>query len=177
MLLGMEIQQVSLAALVIVLGMVVDDAIVVVDNYVEKLDEGMDRWQAAWRSATDDLFVPVLAATAAIIFAFLPSAIVYTGLTREFSLHIPATVAVALTASLLGVDAAHALVVLLRHSQGACTSQKAVDAPAAKPSVIDRVQGRFNRAVDWSLRPPQAGAHAGLCLARVCRRVRLAGKV
>jgi multidrug efflux pump subunit AcrB len=151
-MLGMEIQQVSLAALVIVLGMVVDDAIVVVDNYVEKLDEGMDRWTAAWRSATD-LFVPVLAATAAIIFAFLPSAIVYTGLTREFSLHIPATVSVALVASL-------AVSMLLTPSlcyfaiRKGLHSKKA-DAPDAKPSVIDRVQARFNRAVDWSFAHPK----------------------
>lgn len=150
--LGMEIQQVSLAALVIVLGMVVDDAIVVVDNYVEKLDEGMDRWTAAWRSATD-LFVPVLAATAAIIFAFLPSAIVYTGLTQEFSMHIPATVSVALVASL-------AVSMLLTPSlcyfairKG--LHRKSVDSPVVKPSVIDRVQARFNRSVDWCFAHPR----------------------
>ena len=152
-MLGMEIQQVSLAALVIVLGMVVDDAIVVVDNYVEKLDEGMDRWTAAWRSATD-LFVPVLAATATIIFAFLPSAIVYTGLTREFSLHIPATVAVALTCSFL-------VSMLLTPSMCYFAIRKGLHAPRAegapvgKLSVIDRVQARFNRAVDWSFEHPK----------------------
>ena len=152
-MLGMEIQQVSLAALVIVLGMVVDDAIVVVDNYVEKLDEGMDRWTAAWRSATD-LFVPVLAATATIIFAFLPSAIVYTGLTREFSLHIPATVAVALTCSFL-------VSMLLTPSMCYFAIRKGLHAPrvegapAPKLSVIDRVQARFNRAVDWSFEHPK----------------------
>ena len=42
-ILGIEIHQVTLAALIIVLGMVVDNAIVVVDNYIEKLDEGIDR--------------------------------------------------------------------------------------------------------------------------------------
>ena len=152
-MLGMEIQQVSLAALVIVLGMVVDDAIVVVDNYVEKLDEGMDRWTAAWRSATD-LFVPVLAATATIIFAFLPSAIVYTGLTREFSLHIPATVAVALTCSFL-------VSMLLTPSMCYFAIRKGLHAPrvegapVGKRSVIDRVQASFNRAVDWSFEHPK----------------------
>ncbi|MFD2574570.1 efflux RND transporter permease subunit [Spirosoma soli] len=149
--LGMEIQQVSLAALVIVLGMVVDDAIVVVDNYVEKLDEGMDRWTAAWRSATD-LFVPVLAATAAIIFAFLPSAIVYTGLTQEFSMHIPATVSVALVASL-------AVSMLLTPSLCYFAIRKGLhrkqaDSPVVKPSIIDRVQARFNRTVDWCFAHP-----------------------
>jgi len=152
-MLGMEIQQVALAALVIVLGMVVDDAIVVVDNYVEKLDEGMDRWTAAWRSATD-LFVPVLAATAAIIFAFLPTAIVYTGLTREFSLYIPATVAVALVASFLVSMLLTPSLCYFAIRKGLHTPPVA-GAPAAKPSVIDRVQARFNRAVDWSFEHPR----------------------
>ena len=57
--LGIELHQVSLAALIVVLGMVVDDAIVIADNYVELLDEGVDRETAAWRSATD-LAIPVL---------------------------------------------------------------------------------------------------------------------
>jgi len=34
-----------------VLGIVVDDAIIIADNYVELLDQGNDRWTAAWRSA------------------------------------------------------------------------------------------------------------------------------
>ncbi|AMJ67749.1 efflux RND transporter permease subunit [Hymenobacter sp. PAMC 26628] len=151
-MLGMEIHQVSLAALVIVLGMVVDDAIVVVDNYVEKLDEGMDRWQAAWRSATD-LFVPVLAATATIIFAFLPSAIVYTGLTREFSMHIPATVTVALVSSFLVSMLLTPYLCYFAIRKG--LHEKKANAPAANPSIIDRVQTRFNRAVDWSFAHPK----------------------
>ncbi|MBC6611115.1 efflux RND transporter permease subunit [Hymenobacter sp. BT507] len=151
-LLGMEIHQVSLAALVIVLGMVVDDAIVVVDNYVEKLDEGLDRWQAAWRAATD-LFVPVLAATATIIFAFLPSALVYTGLTKEFSMHIPATVAVALTSSFLVSMLLTPYLCYFAIREG--LHAKKAGAPAGKPSVIDRVQAWFNRAVDWSFARPK----------------------
>ncbi|WHT39307.1 efflux RND transporter permease subunit [Myroides sp. mNGS23_01] len=70
-LFGIELHQVSLAALVIVLGMVIDNAIVIVDNYVEKLDEGIDPWTAAWQSARQ-LTVPVLSATTAIICAFAP---------------------------------------------------------------------------------------------------------
>ena len=51
-LLGIEMHQVSLAAMIIVLGMVVDDAIIVVDNYIEKVDEKIPSWTAAWQSAT-----------------------------------------------------------------------------------------------------------------------------
>jgi multidrug efflux pump subunit AcrB len=48
---GLELHQVTLAALIIVLGMVVDNAIVVVDNYIEKLDEEIRPWTAAWQSS------------------------------------------------------------------------------------------------------------------------------
>ena len=97
---GIEIHQVTLAALIIVLGMVVDNAIVVVDNYIEKLDEGEDRWTAAWQSATQ-LMVPIFTATMAIIFAFLPLAFFLNGLAKEFIQALPIAVAVALFASLL----------------------------------------------------------------------------
>jgi hypothetical protein len=51
--------------------MVVDDAIVIADNYVELLDEGVARAEAAWRSASD-LAGPVLGATLTIVASFLP---------------------------------------------------------------------------------------------------------
>ena len=66
-----ELHQVSIAALIVVLGMVVDDAIVIADNYVELLDRGDAGEDAAWRSATE-LAVPVLTATLTIIASFLP---------------------------------------------------------------------------------------------------------
>ena len=68
---GIELHQVSIAALIVVLGMVVDDAIVIADNYIELLDHGVPRQEAAWRSASE-LAVPVLTATLTIICSFLP---------------------------------------------------------------------------------------------------------
>src|SRR5208337_36029 len=56
---GIALHQVSIAALIMVLGIVVDNAIVIVDNYVELLDRKVPRSEAAWRCATDVL-VPVL---------------------------------------------------------------------------------------------------------------------
>ena len=66
-----EIQQVSIAALIIVLGMVVDNAIVIVDNYIELLDRGIPIDEAAERSASE-MAIPVLTATLAIVAAFFP---------------------------------------------------------------------------------------------------------
>ncbi|GHV23314.1 hypothetical protein FACS189494_11210 [Spirochaetia bacterium] len=50
---GMELNTVTLASLVLVLGMVVDDSLVVIDNHIEKLDHGMDLWTASYRSAEE----------------------------------------------------------------------------------------------------------------------------
>ena len=99
-IIGIELHEVTLAALIIVLGMVVDDAIVVVDNYIEKLDEGTPRWKAAWQSAIQ-LMVPIFTATIAIVFAFMPLGIMLTGVGKEFMLSLPITIAVALIASFL----------------------------------------------------------------------------
>ena len=99
-LLGVELQTVSLAGLVVVLGMVVDNAIVVVDDHVEKLDQGADPWTAAWSSARE-LLVPMLTATLAIIMAYVPNLWFLTGVPGDFAGSLPLTVAVALGVSLV----------------------------------------------------------------------------
>jgi multidrug efflux pump subunit AcrB/outer membrane protein TolC len=96
---GIELHQVSIAALIVVLGMVVDDAIVIADNYIELLDHGLDREEAAWRSATE-LAIPVLTATLTIICSFLPF-LMLSGATGEFIRALPLTVAIALATSFL----------------------------------------------------------------------------
>jgi multidrug efflux pump subunit AcrB/outer membrane protein TolC len=94
---GIELQQVTFAGLVIALGIVVDDAIVVADNYVEKLDHGTSPFEAAWRAPTE-LAVPVLAATLTIVASFLPLALL-PGSEGEFMSAMAYTVAIALMVS------------------------------------------------------------------------------
>jgi len=94
---GIELHQVSIAALIVVLGMVVDDAIVIADNYIELLDHGVAREEAAWRSASE-LAIPVLTATLTIICSFLPF-LMLSGATGEFIRALPLTVAIALATS------------------------------------------------------------------------------
>lgn len=95
--LRIELHQVSIASLIVVLGMVVDDAIVIADNYVELLDQGLSAEEAAWRSASD-LTVPVLTATLTIIASFLPM-LILAGAVGEFISALPLTVAIALLCS------------------------------------------------------------------------------
>lgn len=94
---GVALHQVSIAALIVVLGIVVDNAIVIVDNYVDLLDRKVPREEAAWRCVSE-VIVPVLAATATIIFSFLPL-LILTGSAGEFICALPITVAIALVVS------------------------------------------------------------------------------
>lgn len=94
---GIELHQVSISMLVVVLGMVVDDAIVIADNYVELLDRGLTRDEAARRCA-HELAVPVLTATLTIIAAFLPVSFL-SGSVGEFIFAGPISVAISLSVS------------------------------------------------------------------------------
>lgn len=96
---GIALHQVSIAALIMVLGIVVDDAIVIADNYVELLDHKVPKAEAAWRCASDVL-VPVLTATITIIASFLPLLII-TGSSGEFIMALPIAVAIALAVSFI----------------------------------------------------------------------------
>lgn len=98
--LEINLQQMTLAGLIVVLGMVVDNAIVIVDNYVEHLDRGSSLWVATVKSA-QTLFIPVSTATLAIICAFLPLTIILKGNAGEFLFTLPIAVTVALLVSLL----------------------------------------------------------------------------
>ncbi|MGE5365329.1 MAG: efflux RND transporter permease subunit [Bacteroidota bacterium] len=97
---GMDLQTVSLAGLIIVLGMVVDNAIVIIDNYIEKLDENISPFAAASQSVTD-LFGSVFSATLIIIMSFFPMQLFMTGMAGDFLKSLPLTVTFALGFSLL----------------------------------------------------------------------------
>jgi multidrug efflux pump subunit AcrB len=145
---GVELHQVSLAALIVVLGMVVDNAIVIVDNYIEKLDSGLARWEAAWRSA-HELVIPIIAATVAIVLAFAPLNKFLTGNSAEFIWALPITVAVALGLSLivaLMVTPLLCYVFILKGLKGEHGSMGAF--------VLDRVLGVYGRVVRWAVRHP-----------------------
>ncbi|MBO9638042.1 MAG: efflux RND transporter permease subunit [Siphonobacter aquaeclarae] len=163
---GIELHQVSLAALIVVLGMVVDDAIVIADNYVELLDEGVERWTAAWRSASD-LVVPVLAATITIIASFMPM-IILTGSVGEFIFALPITVAIALAASFI---VAMILTPLLCYT----FIKKGLHDHSAEPqkkkriSLLDRMQNGYDRAIEWCMK------HSWLTIAASLVTVVLAG--
>ncbi|MGO1117445.1 efflux RND transporter permease subunit [Rhodovibrionaceae bacterium A322] len=70
-LLGIDLQRMSLGALIIALGMMVDNAIVVADGFVVRLEKGMERTKAAVESAAGPS-LPLLGATVIAVMAFYP---------------------------------------------------------------------------------------------------------
>ena len=71
LLFGLEINSVTLAALIVSLGMIVDDSVVVVDCYLDKLDAGISRWKAAVASSREFL-KSIITATLVISITFFP---------------------------------------------------------------------------------------------------------
>jgi multidrug efflux pump subunit AcrB len=70
-IMAIDLQRVSLGALIIAMGMMVDNAIVVVDNFMVRLQQGMDRTKAAIESAGQPA-MPLLGATVVACMAFYP---------------------------------------------------------------------------------------------------------
>lgn len=97
---GFEINTVTLAGLLVVLGIIVDDSVVVIDNYVEKLDHGVPRLEATLSSGTE-LFKSVVSATLAITITFYPLLYTCTGIFGEFLSSFPGTITITLFTSLL----------------------------------------------------------------------------
>ncbi|MFN3379252.1 MAG: efflux RND transporter permease subunit, partial [Runella zeae] len=149
--LGIELHQVSLAALILVLGMVVDDAIVIADNYVELLDEGIDRWTAAWRSA-NDLVMPVLVATITIVASFMPM-ILLNGSVGEFIFALPITVAIALLSSFVVAMLLTPMLCYLFIKKGLHQADNQDE--KKRKSLLDFMQEGYNRLIDWCVKYPK----------------------
>ncbi|HOI28024.1 MAG TPA: efflux RND transporter permease subunit, partial [Paludibacteraceae bacterium] len=97
---GLELNTVTLAALIVTLGMIVDNSIVIIDCYVEKLEHGMSRWHAAAISAKEFLG-SIISATLAISLTFFPFLITMKGMFKDFVFSFPISITIVLFISLL----------------------------------------------------------------------------
>lgn len=158
-IIGIELHQVSLAGLIIVLGMLVDDAVVVVDNYIDKLDEGITPWEAAYKAAKQ-LALSIFTATLAIIFAFLPLAIFMEGIAKDFMASLPVVIAVALTASMLialFLTPYMCFVFIKKGLHHEKDPQK-----KHRKSLLDRMQSLFDKAVAYCFKRPKLTLAGGV---------------
>ena len=95
---GFSLNQLSIAGLVLALGLLVDDSIVVVENIERYLREGKKRYEAAI-AATSQISLAVVGCTATLILAFLPLLFLPEG-AGKFTRSLPVAVLFTVTASL-----------------------------------------------------------------------------
>ncbi|MEX0309141.1 MAG: efflux RND transporter permease subunit [Tateyamaria sp.] len=96
---GVDIEQVSIAAVIISLGLLVDNGLVVVEDIGNRIDAGMDPEEAAM-SAGSQFVVPLGVASITTISAFLPM-LMMNGVQGEFAFSLGAVVASMLLGSWL----------------------------------------------------------------------------
>ncbi|MDP2886722.1 MAG: efflux RND transporter permease subunit [Ignavibacteria bacterium] len=97
--LGITLNMVVLFSLVLVLGILVDDAIVVIENTYRHQQEYGEHPTVAAKIAAGEVFVPVLTSTITTMSAFLPLAF-WPGIVGDFMKYFPFTLIITLTASL-----------------------------------------------------------------------------
>ncbi len=143
-LLGYSLDNLSLMALTIATGFVVDDAIVVLENIERYLEQGMPRVEAALRGASEVGFT-VVSISLSLIAVFTP--ILLMGglvgrLFREFAVTLSIAILVSMVISLTTTPMLCALFLRPRGQH---------EGPR-KPGLFDRITAGYGRSLRWSLR-------------------------
>lgn len=147
-IIGVELNTVTLAALIVTLGMIVDNSIVIIDGYVELIGEGMDRQQAAIKSASH-FKKSILSATLAISVTFFPFLMTMTGMTKDFLQWFPWATLIVLMVS---YSVALFFVPFLQYY----FIRKPLASKPGKRSFLDIVQGFYDKVVDLCFRHPKS---------------------
>ena len=153
-LMGIELNIVTLAALIVVLGMVVDNAIVVIDGYLEYIGKGYAPKDAAITSAKQ-YFMPMMLATLCICVIFYPLLYTMKGAFHDALEDFPITITINLMVSLfLAVMVIPFLEVLI------------IKRPSTQGggSITRWVQNTYNKVLDVTFRHPWATIVGGISL-------------
>jgi multidrug efflux pump len=97
-MIGMTMNMIVLFSLILALGMLVDNAIVVVENIYRHIEQGYDNQEAA-RLAVGEVALPIIASTLTTLAAFLPL-LFWPGIVGEFMGYLPRTLIITLSSSL-----------------------------------------------------------------------------
>ena len=148
---GIDLNTVTLGALIATLGMIVDNSIITMDGYMGKLGEGLGREEAASRSIRE-LFPPTLAATLAISAMFFPTRILVTGYLGDFVRLFPWVFVIALMVSLL-----YAVTVVPSLETRFITNEKPSGKgiiAKAQNAFFQAMEGAYNKAESFCFRHP-----------------------
>ncbi len=150
-LLDSSLNEITLFSFVLVSGIVVDDAIVVVENIYRHLQEG-EPLKEAVINGVSEVAAPVIAATSTTVAAFLPM-LIMSGSTGEFFAQIPIAISAAIVASLF-----ECLIILPLHFMH-WPGWRSVEKKAVKPKpasierwVMSLLLKGTNKLVDFTFR-------------------------
>lgn len=150
-LFGIEINTATLAAMLATLGMVVDNSIVIIDSYLEKIDEGISRWNASIQSARE-FARSIIDATLAISVTFFPLLFTMDGPMLDFLIHFPWAIAIILFVSLLVAEflVPYMQFYFIRH--GLSPKTRTGKPKVKKVSFLDLVQKGYEVVIRWCFR-------------------------
>ena len=155
---GQTFNLMTLGGLAAAVGLVIDDAIVVLENIVLHRDAGQSRFEAI-RSALSELTVPLIGSTITPIVVFLPL-ISTTGVTGTFFRALAVTMTVALATSLLlaltWTPTLSQYLVRRKDTAGGATTEKGPDMAALLAAEEAHLSGFFGRIVNFYSRAMQA---------------------
>ncbi len=165
--LGYTLNNLTLLALVIAIGFVVDDAIVVIENIIRHIDEGMSRMQATLAGAREIGFT-IVSITASLVAVFIP--LLFAGGISGMFMHEFAVTLVAaiLVSALVSLTLTPALCgrFLSGHDVRAASARQ-----SRRSQLLDRFHagmlGVYRKALDFSLRHALAFALTPLVLVGV----------
>lgn len=144
---GIPLQIITFAGLILVLGMVVDNAIVVLDGYLEYLGKGMDRWDAAVQSVAH-YFMPMTLATLCISIIFFPFIFIMEGQLYDIMEFLPWTILINLMVSLMLAVVVLPIFMYLVIKKVPDNSKK------KRKSLTDYIQQGYERILDRAFQRP-----------------------
>lgn len=168
---GIELNTVTLAALIVTLGMIVDNSIVIIDSYLEQLGEGVSRWHASIDS-TLHFFKSIFSATLAISITFFPFLITTTGMINEFLQSFPWATTIILAISLM---VATLLVPFMQFYFIRKPMEKGKADGAKIFSFLNLLQNGYNRLIDKCFIHPKVTV--GIGVLSIFAGIALMGKV
>ncbi len=142
-LVGITVNVVSMAGFVLVIGLIVDDAIVVAERIAHHREQGLSPNEAGARGA-HDMALPVIASSLTTIMAFSPMFAI-GGLPGRFAWAIPTIVILALSVSLF--ECFFLLPAHVSSDEG-----KAARVQDEKPPWLLRLEGAYMRSLSFVLR-------------------------
>ena len=147
-LLGYSLDNLSLMALTVATGFVVDDAIVVLENVTRHIEAGMPRFQAALLGAREVSFT-VLSMSASLVAVFIPI-LLMSGIVgryfREFAMTLSIAIAVSLVISLTTTPMMCAYIVRFRPEAERGRFYRAGE------RAFDALLATYDRSLRWALR-------------------------